>query len=147
VGIVREQRPLIRLLEALEAEQIRYIVIGAAAIAQGVTANTLDMDLWIWTSGSAVHVRPQSGVQTGRYRRPPHRSLPGRRYARELRVRSHGTRQLLARALACDARRIHGHKLPVLRLERILKSKASIAATKTSYTSCSFATSCAAAAK
>ena len=35
-------------MEALEAEEIRYVVIGmAAAVAQGVMANTLDVDLWI----------------------------------------------------------------------------------------------------
>src|SRR5207249_6403263 len=48
VGTVREQRPLIRLLEALEAEKIRYTIIGmSAAIAQGVMANTLDVDIWV----------------------------------------------------------------------------------------------------
>jgi hypothetical protein len=35
-------------LEALEAEKIRYVMIGmSAAIAQGVMATTLDVDLWI----------------------------------------------------------------------------------------------------
>jgi hypothetical protein len=46
VGSVRAKRPLIRLLEALEAEKIRYALVGmAAAIAQGVMANTLDVDV------------------------------------------------------------------------------------------------------
>jgi hypothetical protein len=40
VGSVRTKRPLLRLLEALEAEKIRYAVVGmAAAIAQGVMAS------------------------------------------------------------------------------------------------------------
>jgi hypothetical protein len=48
VGVIREERPLVRLLEAIEAEHIGYIAIGmAAANAQGVMANTLDVDLWI----------------------------------------------------------------------------------------------------
>ena len=35
-------------MDALEAEQIGYVVIGmAAAIAQGVMANTMDIVLWI----------------------------------------------------------------------------------------------------
>jgi hypothetical protein len=35
-------------LEALEAEKIGYVMIGmSAAIAQGVMASTLDVDLWI----------------------------------------------------------------------------------------------------
>ena len=48
MGSVRAKRPLVRLLETLEAEKIRYAVVGmAAAIAQGVMATTLDVDVWI----------------------------------------------------------------------------------------------------
>jgi len=48
VGIVRGQHALVRLLEALEAEKVRYLLIGmSAAVAQGVMASTLDVDLWI----------------------------------------------------------------------------------------------------
>jgi len=37
-----------RLLEALETEGIRYMIIGmSAAIAQGVLGSTLDIDVWI----------------------------------------------------------------------------------------------------
>lgn len=37
-----------RLLEALEAQGIRYLIIGmSAAIAQGVMGSTLDIDVWI----------------------------------------------------------------------------------------------------
>jgi len=37
-----------RLLEALETEGIRYLIIGmSAAIAQGVMGSTLDIDVWI----------------------------------------------------------------------------------------------------
>ena len=44
VGTVRGQYALVRLLEALEAEKIRYVMIGmSAAIAQGVMTNTLDV--------------------------------------------------------------------------------------------------------
>jgi hypothetical protein len=127
VGPVREQPPLIRLLEALEAEPIRYIVIGmAAAVAQGVMANTLDVDLWI--------------------------DLPARQYMRVLNVARKLGATVAANTvvyledgtpvnfvyevtgLASFSRekqhvtqaRIHGHDLPVLKLERILKSKQSI---------------------
>jgi hypothetical protein len=35
-------------LEAIEAEKIDYAVIGmSAAVAQGVMANTMDVDVWI----------------------------------------------------------------------------------------------------
>lgn len=48
MGGVREVRPLSRLLEALEKEKIRFILIGmSAAITQGVMGSTLDVDLWI----------------------------------------------------------------------------------------------------
>ena len=48
MGAIRKQRPLIRLLEAFEAQEIPYILIGmSAALAQGGMANTLDVDLWI----------------------------------------------------------------------------------------------------
>ena len=48
MGIVRGQHALVRLLEALEAEKVRYLLIGmSAAVAQGVMASTLDVDLWI----------------------------------------------------------------------------------------------------
>ena len=37
-----------RLLEALEAENIRFMIVGmSAAIAQGVMGATLDIDVWI----------------------------------------------------------------------------------------------------
>jgi len=55
VGTVREQRPLIRLLEALETQKIRCIVPGlAAGVARGVLANTLDVDVWIDLPAAAV---------------------------------------------------------------------------------------------
>lgn len=37
-----------RLLEALEADGIRFMIIGmSAAIAQGVMGSTLDIDVWV----------------------------------------------------------------------------------------------------
>ncbi len=44
----RELRPVVRFLAALEEEKIRYMLIGmSAAIVQGVMGMTLDVDLWI----------------------------------------------------------------------------------------------------
>ena len=44
----RKLHPVARLLEALETENIRFILIGmSAAIVQGVMETTLDVDLWI----------------------------------------------------------------------------------------------------
>lgn len=58
MGTVRGQNALVRLLEALEAEKIRYVLIGmSAAIAQGVMATTLDVDIWI-NLPSRQYMRP-----------------------------------------------------------------------------------------
>lgn len=127
VGDVREQRPLVRLLEALEAEKIRFILIGmSAAIAQGVLANTLDVDLWI--------------------------DLPSRQYMRVLNLARNLGGTIAANTVVylqdgtpvnfiyevtglgsfsseekyVTHARIHGFNVPVLRLERIRKSKESV---------------------
>src|SRR5688572_26460112 len=48
MGTYRKSHPVARLLEALEAEDIQYMLIGmSAAIAQGVMETTLDVDLWV----------------------------------------------------------------------------------------------------
>jgi len=44
----RKLHPVARLLEALEAEKIRYMLIGmSAAIVQGVMGTTMDVDIWV----------------------------------------------------------------------------------------------------
>jgi predicted secreted protein len=46
MGTQRKLHPVTRLLEALEAEDIRFMLIGmSAAIVQGVMETTLDVDL------------------------------------------------------------------------------------------------------
>ena len=127
MGAVREQRPLIRLLEALEAEPIRYSVIGmAAAIAQGVMANTLDVDLWIDLParqymrvlnlarklGATVAANTVVYLEDGTPVNFVYDVTGLGSFSRERRHVTHA--------------RIHGHDLPVLRLERILKSKEAI---------------------
>lgn len=48
MGTQRKPHPVARILEALEAEKIRYMLIGmSAAIVQGVMETTLDVDLWV----------------------------------------------------------------------------------------------------
>jgi hypothetical protein len=114
-------------LEALEAEKIRYILIGmSAAVAQGVMANTLDIDLWI--------------------------ELPSRQYMRVMNLAIDQGATMAAKTVvyledgvpvnfvyevtglgkfASEWRytvktMLHGHEVPVLKLERILKSKEAI---------------------
>lgn len=114
-------------MEALEAENIDYAVIGmAAAVAQGVLANTLDVDVWI--------------------------DLPSRHYMRVLNVARRLGATIAANTVVYledgtpvnfvyhvtglgpfprerrhfTTARIHGHAVPVLRLERIVKSKEAV---------------------
>ena len=127
MGTRRKPRPVARLLEALEAEKIRFILIGmSAAVVQGVMETTLDVDLWI--------------------------DLPARDYMRVQRIAA-GVGAVIAANTVCyledgtpvnfifsvdglasfdrelehtERCRFHGKKIPVLKLERILKSKESI---------------------
>jgi len=127
MGVVREQRPLIRLLEALETEQIRYVVIGmAAAIAQGVMANTLDVDLWIDLPprqymrvlnlarkvGATVAANTVVYLEDGTPVNFVYEVTGLGSFSREMRHITEAS--------------IHGHLVPVLELKRILKSKAAV---------------------
>lgn len=114
-------------MEALEAEKIRYILIGmSAAVAQGVMANTLDIDLWV--------------------------DLPTRQYMRLINLAQKlgatpaaktvvyledgvpvnfvyevtGLGKFSSEWKHTVKTSLHGHALPVLKLERILKSKETI---------------------
>lgn len=127
MGVVREERPLVRLLEAIEAEHIGYITIGmAAAIAQGVMANTLDVDLWIDLPprqymrllnlsrrlGATIGANTVVYLEDGTPVNFVYEVTGLKRFSRE---RQHVT-----------FARIHGHEVPVLRLERIVKSKEAV---------------------
>ena len=123
----RKLHPITRLLEALETEEIRFILIGmSAAIVQGVMETTLDVDFWI--------------------------DLPSRQYMRVQNIaRSVGcTVASNTVVYAQDGTPVNfvfevggldsfkeewkktrkmnfrGKRIPVLKLERILKSKESI---------------------
>ncbi len=48
MGTNGAERPVTRLLAALEKDRIEYMLIGmSAAVVQGVMGQTLDVDLWI----------------------------------------------------------------------------------------------------
>ena len=124
---LRGLRPLGRLLAALQAESIQFILIGmSAAIAQGVMGTTLDVDLWI--------------------------NLPPRRYMTVLKIARRTGATLAANTvvyledgtpvnfvyevtgLGTFARELlhtvrlplHGRAVRVLKLERISKSKMAV---------------------
>lgn len=128
---VRGQNALVRLLEALEAEKIGYVMIGmSAAIAQGVMTSTLDVDIWI--------------------------NLPSRQYMRVLKIASAlgatiaanivvyledgtpvnfvsevtGLGKFASEAKGVPRVSIAGHLIPVLPLKKIVQSKSAIARDK-----------------
>jgi hypothetical protein len=127
MGTKRKLRPVARLLEALEAEDIRFMLIGmSAAVVQGVMETTLDTDIWI--------------------------DLPSRDYMRVQNIARKLGAVITANTIAYlvdgtpvnfvfevtglngfgaefkNAIRLkfHGKRIPVLKLERILKSKETI---------------------
>ena len=120
----RELRPVVRFLAALEEEKIRYMLIGmSAAIVQGVMESTLDIDLWI-DLPARQYIRLQNlarkqggamGATTVTYLKDGTPlnfvfEVDGLgSFAQEFRH----TKRLL----------FQGRETPVLKLERILKSK------------------------
>ncbi len=123
----RELRPVGRFLAALEEEKIRFMLIGmAAAIVQGVMETTLDVDLWIdLPARQYMRLQNLARRQGGAMGAPTVTYLADGTplnfvfevnglgvFAKELRH----TKRLL----------FQGREIPVLKLERILKSKESI---------------------
>jgi predicted nucleotidyltransferase len=121
----RKLHPVARLLEALETEDIQFILIGmVAAIVQGVMESTLDVDLWVdlpprqymRVQNIALRTGATMGANTVAYLEDgtPINFVFGEvaglgHFPSEFRL----TRQLT----------FHGRRVPVLKLERILKSK------------------------
>jgi len=114
-------------LEAIEEEQIGYAVIGmAAAIAQGVMANTMDVDVWINLPsrqymrllnlsrklGATIAANTVVYLEDGTPVNFVYEVTGLGAFSREKRHITHAT--------------IHEHRVPVLRLERIVKSKEAI---------------------
>jgi hypothetical protein len=66
VGSVGGTNAFSRLLEALEEQGYRFMVIGmSAAIAQGVMGSTLDIDLWVDLPARQYMRIQNAAVQTG----------------------------------------------------------------------------------
>jgi hypothetical protein len=123
----RKLDPVARLLEALEAEDIRFILIGmSAAIVQGVMEATLDVDLWV-DLPSRQYMRAQNAA----------RRIGATMAANTVAYLEDGTpvnfvfevnglgpfTQEMKHTRLFEFR---GRRIPVLKLERILKSKETI---------------------
>src|SRR5579862_2316252 len=123
----RKPHPVARLLETLEAEEIRFMLIGmSAAIVQGVMGTTLDVDLWIdlparqymrvqnLARATGCVVASNTVVYAG----------DGTPLNFVFEVNGLGTfKKEFNHSVRLPFR---GKKIPVLKLERILKSKESI---------------------
>ena len=124
----RKPHPVARLLEALEAENIRFMLIGmSAAIVQGVMETTLDADFW-------VDLPPRQYMRVQNIARAAGCTVGANTVVYTL----DGTPVNFAfgevaglgsfkQELKHTQRMIfRGKKIPVLKLERILKSKETI---------------------
>lgn len=125
MGTRRKLHPVARLLEALEKEDIRFMLIGmSAAIVQGVMESTLDVDLWVDLSPRQYMRAQNVAIKTG-----------GTMGANTVAYLEDGTpvnfvfgdvAGLSPFAIEFkNTRRLNfrGKRIPVLKLERILKSK------------------------
>lgn len=127
MGTRRKLHPVARLLEALEAENIQFMLIGmSAAIVQGVMGTTLDVDLWVdlparqymRVQNIARNVGATMGANTVAYLED------GTPVNFVFAVNGLGT---FARECKHTQRlEFRGKRIPVLKLERILKSKEAI---------------------
>jgi len=121
----RKLHPVARLLEALETENIRFMLIGmSAAIVQGVMETTLDVDFWI-DLPSREYMRVQNiarsigcavATNTVVYARD---GTPVNFVFGEV----GGLGSFRAESKHAIKMTFRGKKIPVLKLERILKSK------------------------
>jgi hypothetical protein len=114
-------------LEAIEAERVEYALIGmSAAIAQGVMANTMDVDVWI-DLPPREYMRMQNLA----------RKLGATPAANTVVYLEDGTPVNFVYEVTglgpfpkekkhVTTARFHDHDVPVLRLERIVKSKQAI---------------------
>ncbi len=124
----RKLHPVTRLLEAFEAEDIRFMLIGmSAAIVQGVLEATLDVDLWMdlpprhymRVQNIARRTGATMGANTVAYLED---GTPVNFVFSEVTgLGSFATEFQHTRRL-----RFRGRRIPVLKLERILKSKETI---------------------
>lgn len=132
MGTPRKPHPVTRLLEALEAEKIRYMLIGmSAAVVQGVMETTMEVDLWIdlpppqymRVQNLARSLGCASGANTIVY-------TPDGTPVNFVFGKVDGLRSFDAELKQAKKMVFREKKIPVLKLERILKSKEAIRRTK-----------------
>jgi hypothetical protein len=141
MGTERKLHPVTRLLEALEAEEIRFMLIGmSAAVVQGVMGTTLDVDVWV-DLPARQYMRVQNLARRAGCVAAANTVVfteDGTPVNFVFEVNGLGTFQKEFKNTILLPFR--GKKIPVLKLERILKSKETIRAKKICPTSSTFAT-------
>jgi hypothetical protein len=127
MGTKRKLRPVARLLEAFEAEDIRFMLIGmSAAIVQGVMETTLDVDIW-------MDLPPRQYVRVQNIARNMGAVMAANTVAyladgtpMNFVFEVDGLKSFAAEFRNAELLEFHGKRIPVLKLERILKSKEAI---------------------
>ncbi len=123
----RKLHPVARLLDALEADEIRFMLIGmSAAIVQGVMGSTLDVDLWVdlpkrqymRVQNIAARLGAEMGANTVAFLED---GTP-MNFVYEV----HGLGAFGTELKHTERLEFCGKLIPVLKLERILKSKEAI---------------------
>jgi len=127
MGDARRISPLVRLVQSLGEEKIRFQIVGmSAAILQGVIVTTLDTDIWV-DLPERQYVRLMNIVlkQGGTALAPTLYALSDGRLVNFL-FAVHGLRGFASEYKTAVGAKIGGELVKVLPLERILKSKKTI---------------------
>ena len=123
----RQFSPIVRLIQSLGEEKIRFQLVGmSAAILQGVIVTTLDVDMWV-DLPERQYVRLMNLVvkQGGTALAPTLYALADGRLVNFL-FTVHGVRDFVAEYKNAVDAKIEGETIKVLPLERILKSKKTV---------------------
>jgi hypothetical protein len=127
VADARRLSPIVRLIQSLGEEKIRFQLVGmSAAILQGVIVTTLDVDMWV-DLPERQYARLMNMVlkQGGTALAPTLYALADGRLVNFL-FTVHGVRDFNAEYKNAVDAKIEGEAIKVLPLERILKSKKTI---------------------
>ena len=123
----RSVSPIVRLIQSLGEEKIRFQIVGmSAAILQGVIVTTIDTDIWV-DLHERQYVRLMNLVVTqgGTPLAPTLYALSDGRLVNFL-FTVHGLRNFEAEYSNAANATVEGEPVKVLPLERILKSKKTV---------------------
>src|SRR4051812_23001875 len=124
MGDARKFPPLIQLIQALRSEKIRFQIAGmSAAILQGAPATTLDTDIWIDLPERQYQRVLEIAKSLGATALAPTAVALSDDSLVNFLYRVDGLNQFAAEFRRAKRVKLHGVEVPVLALERVLKSK------------------------